>query len=472
MSRVVAVSNRVSVPRRGAAPGGLTVGLMAAMKSRGGLWFGWSGETDDSTTSAVKVVRRGGVTFATVDFTAQELQLYYQGFCNGTLWPLFHYFLGDFRYVDEQFDAYMALNQRFARELVRQLQPDDVVWVHDYHLLPLGQQLRQAGSDHPIGLFLHIPFPQLESLRALPVYDELLCAMLEYDLVGFQTDRDLKAFLTAVEHLWGPGAITPDGEIRVGAHRVRTGCFPIGVDVDAIQGEAVKAATGEACRRLVHGMLGRRLIMGVDRLDYSKGLCERFRAYERFLETHPDSLNRVSFIQIAPLSRSDVQAYAAIRRDLEQTAGRINGRFADTDWTPIRYLNKNFPHDVLMAFMRNAPVGLVTPLRDGMNLVAKEFVAAQDPEDPGVLILSTLAGAALELPAALLVNPYDRNGMAEALQQALQMPLVERRDRHASMIEALRRNDIGAWHGRFLDSLREAAHARQRGTGTLRTDAA
>ena len=459
MSRVVAVSNRVSLPRRGAAPGGLTVGLMAAMKSRGGLWFGWSGETDESI-APVSLVRRGGITFATVDFTPAELERHYQGFCNGTLWPLFHYFLGDFRFFDEQYEAYIAVNQRFARELVPQLHTDDLVWVHDYHLLPLAQKLRQAGANHPIGLFLHIPFPQLESLRALPVYDELLCAMLEYDLVGFQTERDRKAFFTAVEHLWGAGAVTPDGVIRVGVHRVQTGCFPIGVDVDAIRQEAVNAQRSDACRRLVQGMLGRKLIIGVDRLDYSKGLVERFRAYERFLESHPDSLNRVSFIQIAPLSRSDVLAYASIRRELEQTAGRINGRFADTDWTPIRYLNRNFPHDVLMAFMRNAPVALVTPLRDGMNLVAKEFVAAQEPEDPGVLILSTLAGAAIELSAALQVNPYDCNGMAEALQQALNMPLAERRERHCAMVEALRRNDIDAWHGRFLASLREAAALR------------
>lgn len=462
MSRVVAVSNRVSMPRRGMEPGGLAVGLLAAMKSRGGLWFGWSGETDENVAAA-NLVRRGGITFATVNFTPAELQQHYHGFCNGTLWPLFHYFLGGFRFYDEQYEAYMAVNQRFARELMPQLQADDIVWVHDYHLLPLAQQLRQNGAKQPIGLFLHIPFPQLESLRALPVYDELLCAMLEYDLVGFQTERDLKAFVTAVEHLWGPGAVLPDGVIRVGAHRVKTGCFPIGVDVDAIQREAISAGRGEACRRLTQGMLDRKLIIGVDRLDYSKGLVERFRAYERFLESHPDSLNRVSFIQIAPLSRSDVQAYASIRRELEQTAGRINGRFADTNWTPIRYLNRNFPHDVLMAFMRNAPVALVTPLRDGMNLVAKEFVAAQNPEDPGVLVLSTLAGAALELSAALQVNPYDCNGMAQALEQALHMPLSERRERHGSMMETLRRNDINAWHSRFLDSLREAAEMRRHG---------
>ena len=180
-------------------------------------------------------------------------------------------------------------------------------------------------------------------------------------------------------------------------------------------------------------------MIGVDRLDYSKGLVERFKAYERFLETHPENQNRVTFLQIAPLSRSDVRAYAEIRRDLEQTTGRTNGRFADTDWTPIRYLNRNFPHDVLMGFMRSALIGIVTPVRDGMNLVAKEFVAAQDPADPGVLILSTLAGAARELTSAVMVNPYDSRGMAHAIQQAFNMPLAERRERHQAMLDVLRR---------------------------------
>jgi trehalose 6-phosphate synthase len=294
----------------------------------------------------------------------------------------------------------------------------------------------------------------------LPVHVELLRAMLDYDLVGFQTERDLAAFVTAVTQLWGSECLLADGSLRVGERRVQTGCFPIGVSVDGIRSEAERTEPADSCQRLIRGLLGKQLIMGVDRLDYSKGLVERFRAYERFLETNPDSQNRVSFIQIAPLSRADVQAYATIRHELEQTAGRINGRFADTDWTPIRYLNRNFPHDVLMAFMRNAQVGLVTPLRDGMNLVAKEFVAAQRAEDPGVLVLSTLAGAALELSAALQVNPYDCNGVAHAIEQALHMPLAERRERHVAMLDALRRNDIDAWHTRFLECLRTAAGSR------------
>jgi trehalose 6-phosphate synthase len=236
-----------------------------------------------------------------------------------------------------------------------------------------------------------------------------------------------------------------------------TEVYPIGVDVDAIQREAVESLATETSKRLVTGLLDRKLMIGVDRLDYSKGLVERFKAYERFLETHPENQNRVTFMQIAPISRSDVRAYAEIRRDLEQTTGRTNGRFADTDWTPIRYLNRNFPHDVLMGFMRSALIGIVTPVRDGMNLVAKEFVAAQDPADPGVLILSTLAGAARELTSAVLVNPYDSRGMAHAIQQAFNMPLAERRERHQAMLEVLRRNSIAAWHTSFVNTLEARA---------------
>jgi trehalose 6-phosphate synthase len=453
MSRLVAVSNRISVPKRGAVPGGLAVGLLAAMQARRGLWFGWDGESVETASEDPAVVRKDGITFASIDFDQAEYKDFYLGFCNGTLWPLFHYFVDGFRYNDLQYEAYQRMNQRFARMLQPLLEPDDLIWVHDYHLLPLAQRLREAGLRQPIGLFLHIPFPNIEVLRVLPVYGELLQAMLAYDVLGFQTETDRDAFRGAVGYVWGTQALADDESVTVGGRRVLTGVFPIGVDVDAIQREATESLTTDSVKRMLAGLLGRRLMIGVDRLDYSKGLVERFRAYERFLETHPENQNRVSFLQIAPLSRSDVRAYAEIRRDLEQTTGRTNGRFADTDWTPIRYLNRNFPHDVLMGFMRSALVGIVTPVRDGMNLVAKEFVAAQDPADPGVLILSTLAGAARELGSAVMVNPYDTRGMAHAIQQAFNMPLAERRERHQAMLDVLRRNSIVHWHTTFVDTL-------------------
>jgi trehalose 6-phosphate synthase len=457
MSRLVAVSNRISVPKRGSAPGGLAVGLLAAMQARRGMWFGWDGETAEVASPDPSIVRKDEVTYASIDFDQAEYREFYLGFCNGTLWPLFHYFVDGFRYNDEQYDAYQRMNQRYARTLLPLLEPDDLIWVHDYHLFPLAQKLREAGATQPMGLFLHIPFPDIEVLRVLPVYAELLQAMLAYDVLGFQTETDAQAFRSAVAYVWGESVLTSNRTVTLGGRDVVTGVFPIGVDVDAIQREAVDSQSSDACKRMVAGLLGRRLMIGVDRLDYSKGLVERFKAYERFLETHPENQNRVSFLQIAPLSRSDVRAYAEIRRDLEQTTGRTNGRFAETDWTPIRYLNRNFPHDVLMGFMRSALIGIVTPVRDGMNLVAKEFVAAQDPEDPGVLILSTLAGAARELTSALMVNPYDSRGMAHAIQQAFNMPLAERRERHAAMLDVLKRNSITAWHTSFIDTLESVA---------------
>jgi trehalose 6-phosphate synthase len=464
MSRLVAVSNRISVPKRGAAPGGLAVGLLTAMQARRGMWFGWDGETAEVASEEPSVIRKDGVTFASIDFDQAEYKDFYLGFCNGTLWPLFHYFVDGFRFDDAHYEAYQRVNQKYARLLLPLLEPDDLVWVHDYHLFPLAQKLREAGATQPLGLFLHIPFPNIEVLRALPVYGELLQAMLAYDVLGFQTETDRDAFRGAVSYVWGEQVLSGGNTVSVGGRRVVTEVYPIGVDVDSIQRESVESLSTDTCKRMLAGLLGRRLMIGVDRLDYSKGLVERFKAYERFLETHPENQNRVTFMQIAPLSRADVRAYAEIRRDLEQTTGRTNGRFADTDWTPIRYLNRNFPHDVLMGFMRSALIGIVTPVRDGMNLVAKEFVAAQDPADPGVLILSTLAGTARELSTALLVNPYDTRGMAHAIQQAFNMPLAERRDRHQAMLEVLRRNSISAWHTSFVQTLESCAtpHLRRR----------
>jgi len=244
--------------------------------------------------------------------------------------------------------------------------------------------------------------------------------------------------------------------VKIGDRVVHAEVFPIGVDVDGVREEAVQATSSDVVRRMTDSLMGRELVMGVDRLDYSKGLVERFSAYEYFLETHPENLGRVTYIQIAPLSRTDVRAYKEIRQSLEQAAGRTNGRFADTDWTPIRYLNRNFPHATLMGFLRAAQVGLVTPLRDGMNLVAKEFVVAQDDSDPGVLVLSNLAGAARELSSAVLVNPYDSRAVGHAIQAALSMSLDERRERHAAMLQVLKRNDIITWTRRFIEALAES----------------
>jgi trehalose 6-phosphate synthase len=439
------------VPRRGIAPGGLAVGVLAALRHTGGVWFGWSGGTSDNPAEQPEVLTRGNIRFATIDLKPAEFDGYYNGYCNGTLWPLFHYFPDRFTHEQRHRDAYHAVNAEFARQLMKVLRPGDAVWVHDYHLIPLGRQLRKLQFDGPIGFFLHIPFPHVQILRLLPGYSDLIRDLCQYDLVGFQTQDDVHSFLSCVE----PPLVRvpPDRRIEVSGRRVGLGAYPIGIDVDSVIHEAETTFTQETVRRMTVSLMGRKLIIGVDRLDYTKGLTERFVAYEQFLERFPENQSTVTLLQIAPPSRTDVLAYSEIRRSLEQCAGRLNGRFAEADWTPIRYLNRDYTHSTLMGFLRAAKVALVTPVRDGMNLVAKEFVAAQDPEDPGVLILSPMAGAAEELRSALLINPFDKHGMADALQAALNMPLQERRERYEQMLVAVRRHDIHNWYGSFVHDL-------------------
>jgi trehalose 6-phosphate synthase len=452
--RLVCVSNRVNVPRRTAAPGGLAVGILSALKRTGGLWFGWGGELTEQEPGEAALDRREGVNYATIELRREQFLRYYGGFANGALWPLFHYMPSKFRFQPEEYAAYEDVNRQFARKLQPLLKPDDIVWAHDYHLIPLACRLRELGVRVPLGFFLHIPFPYIETLRVLPTFSELVRDLVAYDVIGFQAQSDLESFFTAAAHVFGRQCLVDEGHLNIGDRTVRCGVFPIGVDVDAIQQEAIAARASEVVQRMVDSLLGRKLVIGVDRLDYSKGLVERFTAYERFLEMFPDNCGRLTYLQIAPLSRKDVPSYAEIRGALEQAAGRTNGRFADTDWTPIRYLNRNFAHNVMMGFLRSAHVGLVTPLRDGMNLVAKEYLAAQDPHDPGVLVLSSLAGAARELTSALQINPYDPRALGHALQTALHMSLGERRDRHAQLLETLREHSIHAWADRFMAALR------------------
>jgi trehalose 6-phosphate synthase len=457
MARLIAVSNRVALPDQGGAAGGLAVGVLAALKGpEGGVWFGWSGKTTADPERSPARQEQDGIEFATVDLPSESFDAYYNGFCNSSLWPLHHYFTSTFRYDAAEFEAYLAINRFYAESLRGLIRADDAVWIHDYQLMPLGRMLREAGVRNPIGFFLHIPFPNIAVFRLLPPYEALVKDLCEYDLVGFQTEEDLDGFLSAVESVYGVDHPRRPPFIDTSARRVHLGVFPIGVDAEIVNGEARKAREEDMqVGRLIASLLGRQLLLGVDRLDYSKGLIERFHSYQSLLETAPELQGNITFIQIAPLSRINVAAYSDIRDALERTAGHINGRFADADWTPIRYLNKDFSHETLSGFLRVADVAVVTPVRDGMNLVAKEYVAAQDPERPGVLVLSTLAGAARELAdGALLVNPYDNLAVGRTLKQALTMPLEDRQERHRHMLDALRKNSIADWHERFVSALR------------------
>ena len=447
------VSNRVApVKEGGGAIGGLAVAMLDALKARGGLWFGWSGEVKEPPLGKPELTKSGKLTYATTALSAQDYAEYYQGYANRTLWPLFHYRIGLTEFSKDFEQGYYRVNHFFARRLLEMVQDEDLIWVHDYHLIPLAAELRQAGLRNRIGFFLHTPFPAVEVFSALPDHQKLMRALCAYDVLGFQTENDLRAFHDYIRYE-AQGAVFADGRIDAFGRSLHAAVFPIGIDADAFARMAETAVATKQVERLKDSLIGRSMLIGVDRLDYSKGLPERFAAYDRLLESYPDNRGRVTFLQIAPPSRADVPEYVAIRSQLEQMAGGINGRYAEFDWSPLRYLNKSFSRTILSGFLRVARLGFVTPLRDGMNLVAKEFVAAQNPDDPGVLILSRFAGAARELDAAVQVNPFDVGGVSEALQTALSMSREERIKRWSACRQVIDRQNIDHWRAQFLAAL-------------------
>jgi trehalose 6-phosphate synthase len=456
VSRLVVVSNRVPLPNNASRAGGLAVALHSALEESGGMWFGWSGKRVRGESGERHVERDGNIRYVTVDLSYNDFEAYYNGFANRTLWPLLHFRLDLVDYSRETWAGYLRVNALFADRLAQELREDDIVWVHDYHLIPLALRLRERGVGNRIGFFLHVPMPSADLLAALPAHRELFAALSSYDLVGFQTRRDLERFQDYVR-LFGGGRIVGQGQLETAdGRRFRAGAFPISIDTAKIARQAVAAVRKPAVQKLRASLNDRQLAIGVDRLDYSKGLPERFRAFERHLDRHPEQRGQMTFLQIAPPSRGEVPEYQALRRELEGVSGHINGLHAAPDFTPLRYVNRNFAHDILTGFYRLADVGLVTPLRDGMNLVAKEFVASQDETDPGVLVLSRFAGAASELGEALQVNPYDLDGVADAIAQASTMPLAERKARWRAMMDTLQRHDIEAWRRSYLGALAAA----------------
>ncbi|GJH20126.1 alpha,alpha-trehalose-phosphate synthase (UDP-forming) [Caballeronia novacaledonica] len=461
MSRLIIVSNRVApISEGGPAAGGLAVGVYDALKETGGMWFGWSGDVLTSHPEGIKLEEHGPVTFATIGLVRRDYDQYYRGFSNATLWPAFHYRPDLIEFDRHEYDGYCRVNRWLAEQLAPLLRPDDVIWVHDYHLIPFAQALRALGVKNRIGFFLHIPFPAAQILLSVPRHRELVEALCAFDLLGFQTEPDLRAFCDYIETEAG-GSLRRDGakpvEVRAFGQTLRAAAYPIGVYPDEIAALAKDGESGRDVEIVKATLHHRKLVMSVDRLDYSKGLVERFRAFERLIEHDSRQRNNVSFLQIAPPTRSDVDAYRDMRFQLEAESGRINGRYAELDWTPIRYIHRQYERPVLAALFREAHVGLVTPLRDGMNLVAKEYVSAQDPDDPGVLVLSQFAGAARELTAALIVNPLDIDDMADALATALKMPLDERKARYGEMMQQLRENNVSVWRDNFLRDLKAGA---------------
>jgi trehalose 6-phosphate synthase len=461
VSRLIVVSNRVSPPNAAGEEtvGGLAMALAAALREYSGLWFGWSGKTTPEFTGALDTETIDGVTTAVVDLEEADRDEYYNGYANKTLWPLFHYRTDLAAYDRVYGEGYSRVNKRFAATLAPLIKPDDVIWVHDYHLIPLGRELRALGVKNRIGFFLHVPWPARQVFTTLPGHKKLAEAMFDYDLVGFQTAEYLQAFEEYA--LFEAGGSQPGTDrLRAFGRTIKVGAFPIGIDAP----EFARMLRGVTARRMRDLMSAatvfRNLIVGVDRLDYSKGLEERFMGFERYLADNPDMRREVLMLQIAPVSRESVEAYQEIRGRLDALSGRINGEYADIDWAPFRYVNRNYRRDELAGIYRAARAGLVTPLRDGMNLVAKEFVAAQDPADPGVLILSRFAGAAGQMHEALLVNPNSPEEIADALKRALSMDKVERIRRWSALFEGVQTEDVTAWRDAFVGALTGAKERR------------
>ena len=448
--RLICVSNRVGTVRGAPLAGGLAVALSNALRANQGLWFGWSGKTA-AEAGPVAMDEAHGIKVATLDLPKSDFDAYYAGYSNNVLWPLFHFRLDLVRYERAQYEAYRRINALIARRVAELARPEDRIWVHDYHLIPLAEELRALGLKNRIGFFLHIPMPPRELLVAMPGNRELMGSLMYYDLVGLQTHADrYRLHHYAKREL--ECAVNEEGLSAFG-RRVRTGAFPVGIDVEEFESFANSPKAGQETRRMRLLLDGRTQIIGVDRLDYSKGLLRRAAGYERLLEKYPRVQRNVDFLQVTPISRGEVQAYQDFRTELEALASHINGRFGTFDWTPLRYLNKPLPQRTLAAMYRASRIGLVTPIRDGMNLVAKEYVAAQDPEDPGVLILSSFAGAAEQLRDALLVNPYDGDEVADAMERARTMELGERIERHRALIAVLRRDSSDHWQASYLRQL-------------------
>lgn len=461
MGRLVVVSNRVSVPGDSTKrAGGLEVALRPLLQSKKGVWLGWSGKVTPPDEVETRCIRHKNVDHVITDLSQEDFEEYYKGFANRVLWPFLHYRPDLAEYAGRDLRGYFRVNAHFATKLDAIVADDDLIWVHDYHLIPIADAMRRRGCKNRMGFFLHVPCPPPEILTSLPGHERLLPLLAKYDVVGFQTDGDAQNFvrylssecpqlhqLHGVERTGGTVVASKDG------HQTLIGSFPVSIEPRAFARLARRNAQSSLVKKVIASLGGRTLVIGVDRLDYTKGLVQRFDAFEFFLKSQNESQGSVTYLQIVPRNRSEIPEYSDHEEALRSAAGRINGQYGEVSWTPIRYVNRVYSRSALAGLYRIARVGLVTPLRDGMNLVAKEYVAAQDPENPGVLILSRFAGAAASLQRALLVNPSDAESVAGRLAQALAMPLRERRERHEALFANLCDYDIDRWHREFLAAL-------------------
>lgn len=468
--RLLVVSNRlpVVIGRQGdgwqIAPGsgGLVTALAPVMRQQQGVWIGWPGCGKEAPVEQLlaRFAEDNGYALAAVPLSEEEVEKYYRGFSNEALWPLFHDLLGFCRFSFENWQVYLDVNRRFSQVVTEHAGADDLIWVHDYQLIMVGEQLRALQMPQPLGYFLHIPFPAPDLFRRLPWKDELIRALLAYDLLGFQTLRDRRNFVNTASSLL-PGVEVLSRKrrctlLRFEGRTVRVGNFPISIDFTEFDSQARSKEVEDAAWYLHENLRGRQLMLGVDRLDYTKGIPERFLAFERALEKYPELMTKISLLQLVVPSRTLVPDYQNLKQTLDQLAGRINARFGRPEWSPIHYIYRSLDRTQLLARYRTSEIALITPLRDGMNLVAKEYCASS-VENNGVLILSEFAGAADQLGrGALLVNPYDIDSTADAIYQAFTMEAGERRRRMRLLRNEIRRHDVHHWLDSFTQTLYES----------------
>ncbi len=458
---IVVAANRLPVMRTpegwSPSPGGLVRALLPMLRDTGGTWVGWTGDSG-SGTDAFNVE---GVELHPVPITAEEIELYYEGFSNDGLWPLYHDALRESTYSSEQWDAYLAVNERFADTLADVAPPNAIVWIHDYQLQLVPQMLRERRNDVTIGFFLHIPFPPYELFARLPWRTEIVEGLLGCDLLGFQRPTGAANFIAAAEHLLDADSRRRDGVdiIERTDHRVRVGAFPISIDMDEVEAVAAGRATRQRMSR-IRARLGdpEVIFLGVDRLDYTKGIGMRLKAFAALLESGELDAERHVMVQVATPTREAVEHYQDERHEVERLVGEINGRYSRIGLPVVHYLYQTLGFDELIALYRAGDVMLVTPFRDGMNLVAKEYAAAHIDGD-GVLVLSEFAGAADELTDAVLVNPHDDHALQQAIVTAAEMHRHERRARMAGLRDQIRKSDVQGWADRFIAAFADADDA-------------
>jgi alpha,alpha-trehalose-phosphate synthase [UDP-forming] len=463
--RLINVSNRLPVeiknrgghPRLTASSGGLATALDSIWRHQHGIWIGWAGAVDTETAGTLlqKAARGRSNTYHPVALSREEIAKFYSGFANEIIWPLFHDMPSRCDFDPDYWEMYQRVNRKFAQATMENATSKDLIWAHDYHLMLMGRYLREAGCTARTGFFLHIPFPAPDIFEKLPWRKSILHSLLQYDLIGFQTDRDRYNFISCLERIVPEASASRDGVDNLITHfgrRARVATFPISISFEEFAGYAASHEIEAAVRDLRRELANNFLVLGVDRMDYTKGIPERLKAFRILLRRFPELRHRVTLVQVVVPSREEIPNYKELRREVELLVSQINGEFTEAGWVPIHYIHRNLTRKQLLSYYRAADIALITSLKDGMNLVAKEFCAAQIDEC-GVVIISEFAGASAELRhGAIVVNPYDLAGIAESIHKACVMPLEEKRARMRLMRDIIRTYNVQVWAEAFVSA--------------------